>query len=129
MEHQAIELDLLFLPRQLIFEVIIIDDNSPDGTQEVAKRLQAVYGSERIVSLRHMTVIYLGLTVCASCTILLHVAQAAPERSSPYRANPIMHQVFNFNLLSPAWMWYNSICRCCAPGRESWVWVLPMSMD
>ena len=36
--------------RNLSFEVIIIDDNSPDGTQEIAKRLQAAYGSERIVS-------------------------------------------------------------------------------
>ena len=31
------------------YEVIIIDDNSPDGTLEVAKQLQSVYGEERIV--------------------------------------------------------------------------------
>ena len=32
------------------YEVIIIDDNSPDGTQEVAKKLQKLYGKDRIVS-------------------------------------------------------------------------------
>lgn len=32
------------------WEIIIVDDNSPDGTQEVAKQLQTVYGEERIVS-------------------------------------------------------------------------------
>jgi len=31
------------------FEVIIIDDGSPDGTLDVAKRLQDVYGSHRLV--------------------------------------------------------------------------------
>ena len=31
------------------FELIIIDDNSPDGTQAIAKRLQQLYGPERIV--------------------------------------------------------------------------------
>ncbi|XP_065184604.1 dolichol-phosphate mannosyltransferase subunit 1-like [Sycon ciliatum] len=31
------------------FEVIVIDDNSPDGTLDVAKQLQEVYGKDRIV--------------------------------------------------------------------------------
>nr|CAG4652076.1 EOG090X0B9X [Triops cancriformis] len=31
------------------FEIIIIDDGSPDGTLEVAKQLQNIYGSKKIV--------------------------------------------------------------------------------
>ncbi|GAB6032573.1 dolichol-P-mannose synthesis [Chamberlinius hualienensis] len=31
------------------FEIIIIDDNSPDGTLQVAKRLQGIYGAQKIV--------------------------------------------------------------------------------
>mmetsp|Transcript_35542 Transcript_35542/g.141728 ORF Transcript_35542/g.141728 Transcript_35542/m.141728 type:complete len:124 (+) Transcript_35542:283-654(+) len=31
------------------FEVIVIDDNSPDGTLSIAKDLQRVYGESRIV--------------------------------------------------------------------------------
>ncbi|OON16074.1 hypothetical protein X801_08116, partial [Opisthorchis viverrini] len=30
------------------YEVIIVDDNSPDGTLDVAKRLQEIYGKEKI---------------------------------------------------------------------------------
>ncbi|XP_055349599.1 dolichol-phosphate mannosyltransferase subunit 1-like [Paramacrobiotus metropolitanus] len=33
------------------FEILIIDDGSPDGTLEVAKELQKLYGKERIVLL------------------------------------------------------------------------------
>lgn len=31
------------------FEVIIIDDNSPDGTLEVAQDLQKIYGEDKIL--------------------------------------------------------------------------------
>ena len=33
----------------LKFEVIVVDDNSPDGTTQVAKKLQKIYGTERLV--------------------------------------------------------------------------------
>jgi dolichol-phosphate mannosyltransferase len=31
------------------FEVVIVDDNSPDGTAQVAKELQKMYGKDKIV--------------------------------------------------------------------------------
>jgi glycosyltransferase involved in cell wall biosynthesis len=32
------------------WEIIIVDDASPDGTQEIAKQLAGVYGDDRVVS-------------------------------------------------------------------------------
>lgn len=31
------------------YEVIIVDDGSPDGTQDVAKQLQKIYGEDKIL--------------------------------------------------------------------------------
>ena len=31
------------------FEIVIVDDNSPDGTYDVAKDLQKIYGEKRIL--------------------------------------------------------------------------------
>ena len=31
------------------FEIIIVDDNSPDGTQSIVKTLQGYYGSDKIL--------------------------------------------------------------------------------
>lgn len=36
--------------RDVNFEIIIVDDGSPDGTQDVIRQLQQVYGEDRIVS-------------------------------------------------------------------------------
>ncbi|KZF19757.1 glycosyltransferase family 2 protein [Xylona heveae TC161] len=38
-----------FTENNLDWELIIVDDGSPDGTQEVAKQLQKVYGSDRVL--------------------------------------------------------------------------------
>ena len=35
---------------ELAWEIIVVDDASPDGTQEVAKELANVYGEDKIVS-------------------------------------------------------------------------------
>jgi dolichol-phosphate mannosyltransferase len=34
----------------LDYEIVIIEDNSPDKTLEVAQQLQKIFGSDRIVS-------------------------------------------------------------------------------
>lgn len=45
----SICLHLLLFHSNKDYEVIIIDDGSPDGTLDVAKSLQKIYGSDKIV--------------------------------------------------------------------------------
>jgi dolichol-phosphate mannosyltransferase len=35
--------------KEIKMEVIIVDDNSPDGTQEQVKHLQKIYGADKII--------------------------------------------------------------------------------
>ncbi|KAG6879018.1 dolichol-P-mannose synthesis [Termitomyces sp. T32_za158] len=39
----------VFEENQLAWEIIVVDDASPDGTQEIAKQLAGVYGEDKIV--------------------------------------------------------------------------------
>ena len=41
----------LIIRSKFIYEVIIVEDNSPDGTLEVAKKLQKIFGAEKIIIL------------------------------------------------------------------------------
>lgn len=38
-----------FKEHAIDWEIVIVDDNSPDGTQDVAKELIKIYGEDRIV--------------------------------------------------------------------------------
>ncbi|RCV40025.1 hypothetical protein SETIT_9G018100v2 [Setaria italica] len=39
----------IFDLRDVNFEIIIVDDDSPDGTQDIVKQLQQVYGEDRVL--------------------------------------------------------------------------------
>ena len=39
----------MFQAHNLDYEIVIVDDNSPDGTQDIARQLAALYGPERIM--------------------------------------------------------------------------------
>lgn len=49
-----------FTENNLDYEIVIIDDNSPDKTIEVAKQLQKIYGEDRIVLLSRAGKLGLG---------------------------------------------------------------------
>ena len=48
-DHSSFPFSLVVC-RSLEFEVIVIDDNSPDGTQDVVKKLQKLYGAQQLAS-------------------------------------------------------------------------------
>ena len=45
------------------YEIIVIDDNSPDKTQEVAEQLQKIYGAEKIVLRPRAAKLGLGMKI------------------------------------------------------------------
>lgn len=51
LEYTKLETGLVcFIYSGYDYEIIIIDDGSPDGTLEVAQQLQKMYGEDKIVS-------------------------------------------------------------------------------
>lgn len=46
------------------YEIIVIDDGSPDGTLEVAKQLQHIYGQDKVVPGASLTT-YIHIVICA----------------------------------------------------------------
>lgn len=43
------------------FEIIVIDDGSPDGTLEVGKQLEKIYGKDKIVSAKLILYVFSGI--------------------------------------------------------------------
>ncbi|XP_020585588.1 probable dolichol-phosphate mannosyltransferase [Phalaenopsis equestris] len=50
--------------REFNFEVIIVDDGSPDGTQDIVKQLQQLFGKERILLRARPEKLGLGTAYC-----------------------------------------------------------------
>jgi dolichol-phosphate mannosyltransferase len=50
MIKQAHLLCFLYLCSSLDFELVIVEDNSPDGTLAVAEKLKSIYGHIKIIS-------------------------------------------------------------------------------
>lgn len=58
--------------RGLAWEIIVVDDASPDGTQEIAKQLATVYGQDKVVR-------YYLSTRCTLLIILARFSNLARE--------------------------------------------------
>ena len=66
---EAVKSSLLFICVAYVYsgcdyEIIVIDDNSPDGTLDVAKQLQRLYGEDKIVLRPRKAKLGLGECVC-----------------------------------------------------------------
>jgi dolichol-phosphate mannosyltransferase len=52
-----------FTEADIDYEIIVIDDGSPDGTLEVAKQLESIYGADKIVLRPRAKKLGLGILV------------------------------------------------------------------
>lgn len=56
---------------ELDYEIVVIDDNSPDGTQDVVRQLQQAYGEDRCESVGQRVGQRRGCAYCCSALLLL----------------------------------------------------------
>lgn len=98
--------------RRLDFEVIIVDDNSPDGTQDVVRQLQQAYGEDRIV--RHTALHSSPLTSPALG------ACSAPDGLGHVQCSRFSLVLANIRLLICCVAYTRS---CFERGLGSWGWV------
>lgn len=93
---------IFFLNSGYKFEVIIIDDGSPDGTLEVAQDLQKIYGEDKILLRPRKAKLGLG-------TAYIHGIQHATgdfviimdaDLSHHVSFVSIANKIFNFNINS-----------------------------
>ncbi|NXB95637.1 DPM1 mannosyltransferase, partial [Vidua chalybeata] len=74
------------------FEIIIVDDGSPDGTQEVAQQLEKIYGSDKIVR---------QLFLCPSGTAYIHGMKYATGNFIVIMDADLSHHVRLLFLIKP----------------------------
>lgn len=99
--------------------MIVVDDNSPDGTQDVVRQLQQAYGGERIV--RHT----------ASCVSLLTLPVLLARAREAFPLHPLRQKYWflTYGVASraaassaawEAWAWC-ALSPCCCPPSQSLV--------
>ncbi|NWZ48108.1 DPM1 mannosyltransferase, partial [Haliaeetus albicilla] len=74
------------------FEIIIIDDGSPDGTQEIAEQLEKIYGSDKIVMREIISVLF------SSGTAYIHGMKHATGNFIVIMDADLSHHYFHTNI-------------------------------
>ncbi|KAG6874156.1 hypothetical protein C0995_005574 [Termitomyces sp. Mi166 len=86
----------VFEENQLAWEIIVVDDASPDGTQEIAKQLAGVYGEDKIVLRPRAGKLGLGLQQAHDLDIVTGTRYRAT--STPYLADATPGGVHGWDL-------------------------------
>lgn len=129
------------------FEIIIVDDNSPDGTQEVVRKLQKAYGGDKVV--RGYTWLSWEIYPSACPMVIANISRLFADRfsggckSQSLQENACsqigirawscknvnlirsLHGRLGIELESVAVAAQGCFClsRCWAQGLENWDWV------